>query len=99
MRLPEAAHTSQPWRIHEIAPDFEVEDVWALPTAGGEHDFPRLVALGQGLDFAKSSSPVVRGLFALRWKLGELFGWDDPATGLGTRVATLRDRLPVDLRP
>ena len=37
-------------------------------------------------------------LFAIRWKLGELLGWDGPATGLGSRVPTLRDRLPADLR-
>ena len=37
-------------------------------------------------------------LWALRWKLGELFGWDDEDDGLGSRVATLRDRLPADLR-
>ena len=36
-------------------------------------------------------------LFAIRWKLGELLGWDGPATGLGSRVPTLRDRLPADL--
>jgi hypothetical protein len=43
MRLPDAAHTSARWRIHEIAPDFRLEDVWALPTPGGPDDFPRLV--------------------------------------------------------
>ena len=43
MPLPESAHTSQPWRIHEIAHDFRLEDVWALPTPGGPDDFPRLV--------------------------------------------------------
>jgi uncharacterized protein DUF2867 len=32
------------------------------------------------------------------WKLGELLGWDDADAGLGSRVPTLRDRLPVDLR-
>src|SRR5205085_2700308 len=36
--------------------------------------------------------------WALRWKLGELFGWDSPSQGLGSRVPTLRDRLPTDLR-
>jgi hypothetical protein len=41
-------------------------------------------------------SAVSRTLFALRWKLGDLFGWDDP--GSGRRVPTLRARLPVDLR-
>lgn len=38
MRLPSTAHTSRPWRIHGIAPDFRVEDVWALPTPGGPDD-------------------------------------------------------------
>jgi hypothetical protein len=42
-RLPTTAHTTQPWRIHEIARDFRVEDVWALPTPGGPDDFPLLV--------------------------------------------------------
>ena len=43
MRLPNTAHTSRPWRIHEITRDFRLEDVWALPTPGGPDDFPRLV--------------------------------------------------------
>ncbi|HEY8866981.1 MAG TPA: DUF2867 domain-containing protein, partial [Solirubrobacteraceae bacterium] len=30
--------------------------------------------------------------------LGGLFGWDDPDAGVGSRVLTLRDRLPADLR-
>src|SRR5918995_1857264 len=29
MRLPNTAHTSRPWRIHELTPDFRLEDVWA----------------------------------------------------------------------
>ena len=37
MRLPNVAHTSRPWRIHELARDFRVEDVWALPTPGGNY--------------------------------------------------------------
>ncbi len=43
-------------------------------------------------------SRVSRALFELRWKLGELLGWDDRDSGVGRRVATLRDRLPADLR-
>jgi len=45
MRLPNTAHTSRPWRIHELTHDFRLEDVWALPTPGGPDDFPRLVHL------------------------------------------------------
>jgi hypothetical protein len=98
MRLPDDAQTSLPWRIHEIVPDFELEDVWALPTPGGPEDFPRLVELFGSFDPGKGSSSVVRALFAIRWKVGELLGWDEPETGIGSRVQTLRDRLPADLR-
>jgi hypothetical protein len=97
MRLPNTAHTSRPWRIHELTHDFRLEDVWALPTPGGPDDFPRLVQQVTSLDPSRSSSGAVRTLFAIRWKLGELFGWDDPDTGVGSRVPTLRDRLPADL--
>jgi len=86
-----------PWRIHAIANDFRVEDVWELPTPGGPDDFGRLVALMESFDPAQSSA-VVGALFALRWRLGEWLGLDHAEEGLGTRVASLRDRLPVDLR-
>jgi hypothetical protein len=43
MRLPNTAHTSPPWRIHELTGDFRLEDVWALPTPGGPDNLRRLV--------------------------------------------------------
>jgi hypothetical protein len=105
MRLPNTAHTSRPWRIHELTRDFRLEDVWALPTPGGPDDFPCLVhdlpRLMQGSasgDPSQGSSRAARALFAIRWKVGALLGWDDPDSGLGSRVPTLRDRLPADLR-
>ncbi len=98
MRLPNSAHTGRPWRIHEIAAEFRVEDVWALPTPGDADDFHLLVENFAKADSDESSSVAVRFLFALRWKLGELFGWDDDGGGVGSRVPTLRDRLPDDLR-
>jgi Protein of unknown function (DUF2867) len=97
MRLPTSAHTSRPWRIHELTRDFRVEDVWALPTPGGPDDFPRLVR-----NFAsgpsRGASRVADLLWAIRWRIGQLLGWDRPEAGLGSRVPTLRDRLPPDLR-
>src|SRR5215212_1060580 len=98
MRLPNTAHTSRPWRIHEIARDFRLEDVWALPTPGGPDDFPRLVRQVAAGDPSRSWSGAARALWALRWKVGELLGWDRPDAGLGSRVPTLLDRLPADLR-
>ena len=98
MRLPNTAHTSRPWRIRELTRDFQLEDVWALPTPGGPDDFPRLVQLMTSFDPSESSSCAVRTLFAIRWKVGGLLGWDGPGAGLGSRVPTLRDRLPANLR-
>jgi hypothetical protein len=98
MRLPNTEHSSRPWRIHEIAPDFRLEDVWALPTPGGPDDFPRLMEAFTSGDPAQRSPLLVRTLWAIRWKLGELLGWDGDAAGVGSRVPTLRDRLPADLR-
>ena len=98
MRLPKTAHTSRPWRIHELIRDFQLEDVWTLPTPGGPDDFPRLVKLMTSSNLAQNTSPVVRALFAIRWSVGRRLGWDAPHAGLGSRVTTLRDRLPEDLR-
>ena len=50
------------------------------------------------MDPAQGSSTAARVLWAIRWKLGELLGWDGPDAGLGTRVPSLRERLPADLR-
>jgi hypothetical protein len=99
MRLPSTAHTSRPWRIHELTHDFRLEDVWALPTPGGAEDFPRLVSGIVSGELSQGSSRAASSLWAIRWKVGELLGWDGPDAGLGSRVpTTLRDRLPTDLR-
>jgi uncharacterized protein DUF2867 len=98
MRLPNTAHTSRPWRVHEFTGDFQLEDVWELPTPGGPDDLVRLVQLVATQDADDRDHPAVfRALFALRWKLGELFGWDKPDSGVGERVRSLRERLPADL--
>jgi hypothetical protein len=100
MRLPNSAHTSRSWCIHELTADFRLEDVWALPTPGGRDDFPRLVQwlASRGDPSRAAASPIVRALWAIRGKTGQLLGWDGPDAALGARVRTLRDRLPPDLR-
>ncbi len=94
--LDTAEHTARSWRIHQVAKDFRVTDVWALPTCGGRDDFARLVRLMASFD-PSDTSVVVRRLFAIRWTLGRLLGLDGESTGLGRRVHSLRDRLPDDL--
>lgn len=112
MRLPNAAHESQPWRIREIVPDFTLEDVWALPAQGGAEDFPRLLELLAASDPANADSLPTRVLWRLRDRLGSWFdlgristpaagGSSDATSTLpipGTRETSLADRLPDDLR-
>lgn len=98
MLIARSEHTSRPWRIHEIVPDFRVEDVWALPTPGGPDDFGRLVAQIAASDPERTSSRVAGALWSVRWRLGALLGWDADTAGVGGRVRSLRERLPADLR-
>lgn len=98
MKLPSTAHSSRPWRIHQLTPDFRVEDVWALETPGGADDFPRLVRQVASGDGQADDSCGPRVLWAIRERAGRVLGWDTPDAGIGSRVPTLRDRLPPDLR-
>jgi len=98
-RLAETTYTEQPWRIHELTSDFSVEDVWSFRTPGaGPDDFPTMLAAMRAAGGPVKQPGLVRFLFAVRWKLGALLGWDKPSAGVGERVASLRDRLPGDLR-
>ena len=107
MRLPSTAHSSRPWRIHALTPDFRLEDVWALPTPGGPDDFPRLVEQFTSGRPAQSDSRAARALWAIRWKLGELLGWDaqdgapgpSSATGCPPTCATARAGRTSTRRP
>src|SRR5437762_2582529 len=112
MRLPNAAHESRPWRIREIAPDFRLEDVWALPVQGGAEDFQTLLELVVSSDPANAESLPTRVLWRVRDRLGKWFGLDriaapidsgpDDAAGKlpipGTNETSLTARLPDDLR-
>ena len=100
-RLPSSAHYARPWRIHQLARDFHLEDVWALPAEGTRDEFPRLVRAIAAEDPADgggdASARAARALWWIRLKLGEVLGLDDPDSGVGARVPTLRERLPEDL--
>jgi hypothetical protein len=97
MRLPNTAHTTRQWRIHEFTRDFRLEDVWALPTSGGPDDFPRLVRQ-MAAGAPRGPSVLARSLWAIRWWLGKLLDWDRRDTSRAPDLPTLHDRLPVDLR-
>jgi Protein of unknown function (DUF2867) len=106
-------HECQPWRIHEITPDFTIEDVWALPVQGGAKDFQALLEMmTSGDDLLGSASLPTRVLWSARDRLGRWFGLggisatiDRTAEGAarklpipGTNEPSLTGRLPHDLR-
>jgi hypothetical protein len=101
MRVPNAEHEAHRWVIDEVAPDFELLDVWRLPAQGGPDEFDTLLGIMASLDPANGGSRATRALFSLRYRVGGWFGWDHPATKLaipGHTETTLSARLPEGLR-
>src|SRR5688500_12360812 len=76
VRLPPSAHEGHDWVIGRIAPDFDLLDVWALPVEGGLEDFDEAVEVLTAMEPGRSGSRVSRFLFAVRYRLGDLLGWD-----------------------
>jgi hypothetical protein len=97
-RLPDTAYTAAAWRIRDLTPDFTLEDVWELPGEGRPEDFRKVVEFLCSMDPEANATGLSRLLWALRWKLGGLLGWDDDEGGLDARVQSVRERLPEDLR-
>jgi hypothetical protein len=109
MRLPNAEHQSRPWLIHDVVPDFTLEDFWALPTRGGPDDFQDLLDMAGSFDPSNSRSLPTRFLWNLRDRLGRWFDLGEissPVDGEGpgelpipgTRETSLRGRVPADVR-
>ena len=98
MKLSNSEHFSRPWRIHDLTPDFRLEDVWALPTPGGRDDFPRLIQMVATVGEGRQRLSVVSMLFAVREVLGQVFGWDGQEAAADPTRPSLRNRLPADLR-
>jgi hypothetical protein len=109
VRVPNAVHLKHRWVISEIAHDFDLLDVWALPARGTADEFRAFVETMASFDPSSSGSAASRALFKIRELLGRVLRWDEPSktrpipgctdTSLATRVPqALRgtaDELPV----
>ena len=109
LQLLKAEHECRPARIHDLVPDFTLEDVWALPTIGGPDDFEALLDLVSSFDPTKADSRPARFLWNLRDRLGSWLDLgeiskpvDEQESGAlpipGSAETSLRDRLPPDLQ-
>lgn len=97
-RIDPKDHLSRQWRVHALAADFALLDVWDYPiTTGPEHDLAYFEAFARQLERAISEGPGLAGiLFRVRTAVGRLFGWDEtsqPLPILGCKETSLRQRL------
>lgn len=109
MKRLKVEHQRRPLRIHDLVPDFTLEDVWALPVQGEAEDFEDFLGFIGSFDPSETENRSARFLWALRdrlgaWlDLGEISSPVDPDGdgGLpipGTGETSLRGRLPADLQ-
>jgi len=100
MRIPNERHLGLDLRIHEIVPDFRLEDVWLLPgIEGSAADFERAVQMTLDSDPAHGSSGPARFLWRARDLLGRWLRLGDVTEPVGQPPAnTLRSRLSADLQ-
>lgn len=98
MRLANAAY-DDPWRIREIASDFELVDVWALPAQGAASDFRTLVDIVAAIDPTNVGSGPAHVVWRFRERVGDWLDLDSgPQPIPGTNETSLAARLPDGLR-
>lgn len=101
MKVDPARHKSQPWRIHTLAPDFELLDVWEIPIQadprrGETFDEFFEMAWDNGIE---TKSPITDALVRIRRAMGRVFGWDRTAPTIpGSGEHSLTERLSDDDR-
>jgi Protein of unknown function (DUF2867) len=108
MRIANEVQLSRPWRIHGVAADFTLEDVWTLPAiCGGADDFGSVIEMAARSDPANAGSAPTRVLWDVRDRIGERFDLGRISTttrknnGLpipGTPEFSVAERLPDDLK-
>jgi hypothetical protein len=109
MKLLKAEHECRSSPIHDLVPDFTLEDVWALPMRGGPEDFEAMLDLIASFDPSKTESRPARLLWNFRDRLGAWFDLGEISTSVdgqgagrlpipGSAETSLRERLPPELR-
>jgi hypothetical protein len=108
MRIANEVQLSRPWRIHGVAADFTLEDVWTLPAiCGGADDFGSVIEMAARSDPANAGSAPTRVLWSVRDHIGERFDLGRISTTTrknnslpipGTHEFSVAERLSDDLK-
>lgn len=78
IKINKQSHLQQPWRVHSLLADFDIEDVWRVPVKlKQEHSLDLFLK-----QFMESNEQVTQKglagyLFRLRLFLGKVFKWDE----------------------
>jgi SAM-dependent methyltransferase len=103
-------HCAQPWKVHDIAKDFELLDVWEFPILADKskgQDFSFFLEILQQRpkvkvrSFLSLRTLISRSLVLIRWLLGEILGLDKQVNTLpipGCKETSLKDRLSAEER-
>ena len=107
MRSTASAHRAHPWRVHTLAPDFEIVDVWKFDVQVDPGGFDAFLDVFWEVMGTLERHPLSR----LRMAIGRVLGWDKkPNTRAipGSRERSVVERLDatdrarnrfVDTRP
>lgn len=109
MKRLKAEHERRPLRIHNLVPDFTLEDVWALPVQGEAEEFEDFLRFIGSFDPSETENRPARFLWDLRDRLGTWLDLGEISSPVdadedgvlpipGTDETSLRGRLPADLR-
>src|SRR5688500_13669483 len=76
---PEQEFLALDLRCHKLLGDAPLHDVWAIDLAGGGSGRTMADVDAVANPGRLGTPPLpIRALFALRWAIGRVFGWDQP---------------------
>lgn len=93
MKITTQDHLQHQWQVHQLLPDFEIEDVWKFPVKLEEHhtleefreEFKQVM---DGL----TQNGFVALLFKLRFFIGGILGWDKEEERVHFKPNSIRER-------
>jgi hypothetical protein len=106
--IPTKTHRSQSWKVHEIAKDFVLLDVWEFPILADKtrnQDFSSFLKImrqppkNSVAGFFSLRHLAARFLVSLRVYMGEIFGLDKNINSLpipGCEETSMKERLSVE---
>lgn len=82
--------------VHNLLPDFEIEDVWKLPVElQGHHDLTRIQKHFSTSEEEAEINGMAAWLFQLRQFLGKVFKWDKKMDHSILKPGSIRERYAM----